>query len=42
MWGRLGAYPIVEHLKNASLEQAPDLPANIRLGWKRLPRKRTS
>jgi hypothetical protein len=31
------AYPRVEHLKRASLEYAPALPANIRLGWKGLP-----
>ncbi len=28
---RTGAYPRVEHLKGASLEQAPALLANIRL-----------
>ncbi len=27
----------MEHLKGASLRQAPDLPANIRLYWKGLP-----
>jgi hypothetical protein len=31
-----GAYPRVEHLKGASLRQAPALTANIRLGWKGL------
>jgi len=31
-----GAYPRVEHLKSASLGQAPASPANIRLGWKSL------
>jgi hypothetical protein len=30
------AYPRVEHLKGASLGQAPGLPANIRLGWRGL------
>ncbi len=32
-----GAYHRVEHLKGATLGQAPALPANIRLGWKGLP-----
>jgi hypothetical protein len=31
------AYPIVDHLKGASLGYASALPANIRLGWKALP-----
>ncbi len=29
--------PRMEHLKGASLGQAPALPANIRLDWKGLP-----
>ncbi len=32
-----GAYPRVEHLKGAALEEAVALLANIRLGWKGLP-----
>jgi hypothetical protein len=32
-------YPGVEHLKGASLWEAPALKANIRLGWKGLPVK---
>jgi hypothetical protein len=35
--GMAKAYPRVEHLKCASLGEALDLPANIRLGWKCLP-----
>jgi hypothetical protein len=31
------AYPIVEHLKNASLELALAILENIRLSWKGLP-----
>jgi hypothetical protein len=31
LWGRLGAYPRVEHLKGASFVWALALPANIRL-----------
>jgi hypothetical protein len=27
----------VEHLKGSSIGQAPVLPTNVRLGWKRLP-----
>jgi hypothetical protein len=38
---RTVAYPRVEHLKGASLGQAPALPANIRLGWKGLSRTNT-
>jgi hypothetical protein len=33
----VGAYPIVEHLKGASLVYGLTLPANIRLGRKGLP-----
>ena len=33
-----GAYPREEHMKGASLGQTLALPANIRLGWKGLPR----
>ncbi len=32
-----GAHPRVEHLKGASLGQAPALTTNITLGWKGLP-----
>jgi hypothetical protein len=35
--GEARSLPRVEHLKGA----APTLPANIRLGWKGLPRKNT-
>ncbi len=31
------ACPSVEHLKSASIRQAPALLLNIRLGWKGLP-----
>jgi hypothetical protein len=31
------AYPRVEHLKDASSEQTPELTANLRVGWKDLP-----
>jgi hypothetical protein len=34
---RPGACPRMEHLKGASLEKAPALPANIRLSWKDFP-----
>jgi hypothetical protein len=34
---RPGAYPIVEHLKGASLGETPALLQNIRLGWEGLP-----
>jgi len=37
LWARPGAYPRVEHPKDASLGKAPALLANIRLGWKVLP-----
>ncbi len=36
-----GTYLSVENLKVTSLGQAPALPANIRLGWKGMPRKNT-
>jgi len=36
-----GAYSRLEHLKGASLVQAPALPASIRLGWKGLPGSNT-
>jgi hypothetical protein len=35
--GKARAYSRVEHLKGASLGLAPDLPANMGLGWKGLP-----
>jgi hypothetical protein len=35
--GEVKACPRVEHLKDASLQYAPTLPANIGLGWKGLP-----
>jgi len=35
-----GAFPIVEHLKGASIGYGPALPTNIRLGWKGLPAAR--
>jgi hypothetical protein len=39
--GKAGAYLGVEHLKGASIRQALDLPANIRLDWKGFPRTNT-
>ncbi len=42
LWVRPGTYPKVEHLKGASLGQAPALPTNTRLGWKGLPGTNTS
>jgi hypothetical protein len=33
--------PRAEHLKNASLSEAPSLPGNIRLGLKRLKKTNT-
>ncbi len=39
--GTPGVYPIVDHLKGASLGWAPALPANIKQGWKGLPRTNT-
>ncbi len=42
MFALEGAYPRVEHLKGASLRQAPALTANIRLGWKGLAGTNTS
>jgi hypothetical protein len=36
LWVRPAAYPIVEHLKGASLGEAPAFLTNIRLGWKYL------
>ncbi len=39
--GRPGDYPIVEHLKSASLGSALALPANIRLGCKGLSETNT-
>jgi hypothetical protein len=41
LWAKPGAYPRVEHLKDASLVKAPALPASIRLGWNSLPGKNT-
>ncbi len=38
---RTAAYSRVEHLKDATLEQALALPSSIRLGWKGLPCKNT-
>ncbi len=38
---RPGAYPRAEPLQGASLEQAPALLVNIRLGWKDLPETNT-
>ncbi len=35
--GKAGAWPKVQHLKDASLGYAQALPANIRLNWKGLP-----
>jgi hypothetical protein len=37
LWVRPAAYPIVEHLKGASLGEAPALLTNIRLEWNCLP-----
>jgi hypothetical protein len=42
MWVRPGAYSRGEYLKGGSLRVAPDLLANIRLGWKSLPEANTS
>ncbi len=39
--GEARCLPRVEHLKVASLEEAPTLLGNIRLGWKDLPRTNT-
>ncbi len=36
--GRAGAYPRVEHLREALLGQTQVSSTNIRLGWKSLPR----
>ena len=36
LWAKPGAYPKVEFISCASLRQAPALPTNIILGWKRL------
>ncbi len=37
LWARQGAYPREEQQKVSSIGLAPDLPTNIRLGWKSLP-----
>jgi hypothetical protein len=41
LWLMPGAYPGVEHLKDASIRQLLFLPANIRLGRKALARTNT-
>jgi len=42
LWVRPEAHPKLEHLKGVSLREALPLPANVRLGWKKLAKDKHS